>query len=297
MPFFSNATAQTGLSAHHPVSLYNTVSAVHTAYPTLHTSVYPVKEPQYTTVYETILPAACETSQWLATYTITETCMGKPTDYVTPTMPPGFVVTTVACHACKPTTEIEITCPGAQPTGTWVPTVSINGNGVTATITAYPTNPPATNTRTIHTAVPTNNAVGSCTGPGPCPHPGSGSGSGSAAGSGSGSGSGNGAGSGSGCNGSSCVSSGSGSGSMSGHGSNPGSNPGSGSGSSSSCSGPSCVSSGCNGSNGRCNASGMAPNGTTSSPPAVVTAGAASLKNAFAVFSGLVFVAGHFLIL
>ncbi|KAI0883328.1 uncharacterized protein GGS22DRAFT_168432 [Annulohypoxylon maeteangense] len=278
MPFFSNATVQTGFSAHHAASLYHTVPAVHTAYPTLHTTVYPVKEPQYTTVYETILPAACETSQWLATYTITETCIGKPTDYVTPTMPPGFVVTTVACHACKPATEIEITCPGAQPTGTWVPTVSITGNGVTATITAYPTSTPTTHTRTVP-AVPTHTVVGSCSGPGPCP------GSGSGTGSGSGSGSGSGTGSGPSCHGPSCVSPGSVSG------------PVGGSGTGSGCTGPSCVSSGCNGSGGRCNASGMASNGTTSSPPAVVTAGAASLKNAFAVFSGLAFVAGHFLIL
>ncbi|KAI1092352.1 hypothetical protein F5B19DRAFT_213466 [Rostrohypoxylon terebratum] len=292
MPFFSNSTVQTGLSAHHPVSMFNTMAAVHTAYPAPHTTLYPVKEPHYTTVYETVLPAACETSQWLATYTITETCAGKPTDYVTPTIPPGFVVTTVACHACKPTTEIEITCPGAQPTGTWVPTVSITGNGVTATITAYPTRTPVTNTRTIHTTVPTTAAVGSCSGDGPCPGSGS-----SGSGSGTRSGSGSGGGSGSGCTGASCMSSGSGSGSSLGSGS--GSAPGTGSSSGSGCSGPSCVPSGCNGSNGRCNVSGVAPNGTTTttSPPVVVTAGASSFKNAFAVFSGLVFIAGHLLLL
>ncbi|KAI2463121.1 hypothetical protein F4781DRAFT_145360 [Annulohypoxylon bovei var. microspora] len=287
MPFFSNATAHTGVSAYHTASLYHTVAPVHTAYPSLHTTLYPVKEPHYTTVYETILPAACETSQWMATYTITETCVGKPTDYVTPTMPPGFVVTTVACHACKPATEIEITCPGAQPTGTWMPTVSITGNGVTATITAYPTSAPATSTRTVHTAVPTTTMVGACSGHG-C--------SGSGSNPGAGSGPSGGMGSGSGCTGASCGSSGSGSSPATGNGGS-GSAPGTGSSPSSGCTGPSCVSSGCNGSNGRCNGSGMASNGTTSSMPAVVTAGASSFKNAFAVFSGLVFVAGHFLIL
>ena len=57
----------------------------------------PATQTFYTTVYETVLPAACETSQWIATYTITETCAGNPADYVTAVVPPGFVVTTVSC--------------------------------------------------------------------------------------------------------------------------------------------------------------------------------------------------------
>ncbi|KAI1630643.1 hypothetical protein F4809DRAFT_256556 [Biscogniauxia mediterranea] len=97
----------------------------------------PATQTFYTTIYETVLPAACETSQWMATYTITETCAGNPADYVTAVVPPGFVVTTVSCPSCNPN-EIEITCPGAQPTGMGKPTVAIGGNGVTATITATP---------------------------------------------------------------------------------------------------------------------------------------------------------------
>ncbi|KAI0157849.1 hypothetical protein GGR57DRAFT_58339 [Xylariaceae sp. FL1272] len=100
----------------------------------------PVTQTLFTTVYETVLVAACETGSWEATYTITETCAGNPSDYVTPTIPPGFVVTTVSCSVCEEE-EIEITCPGAQPTGMGMPTVEVAGNGVTATICATP--PPA----------------------------------------------------------------------------------------------------------------------------------------------------------
>ncbi|KAI1328758.1 hypothetical protein F5Y16DRAFT_367841 [Xylariaceae sp. FL0255] len=97
----------------------------------------PTSAPLYTTVYETVLLAACETSSWQATYTVSEVCTGAQSDYVTPTIPPGFVVTTVNCN----NEDVEITCPGAQPTGMGMPTVSIEGNGVTATIVATP--PPA----------------------------------------------------------------------------------------------------------------------------------------------------------
>ncbi|KAI1259339.1 hypothetical protein F5Y18DRAFT_433379 [Xylariaceae sp. FL1019] len=100
----------------------------------------PVTQTLFTTVYETVLVAACETGSWTATYTLTETCAGNPSDYVTPTIPPGFVVTTVSCSVCEEE-EIEITCPGAQPTGMGMSTVEIQGNGVTATICATP--PPA----------------------------------------------------------------------------------------------------------------------------------------------------------
>ncbi|OTA84954.1 hypothetical protein M434DRAFT_165653 [Hypoxylon sp. CO27-5] len=262
MPFF-NVTAPAGFFPYHAPSVYHPAPPV-THYPT---TLYPVTQTHYTTVYETVLPAACETSSWLATYTVIETCTGSPDDYVTPIIPPGFVVTKVACHACKPTTEIEITCPGVQPTGSGYPTVSITGNGVTATITAYPT-------ATVH-------PVTVCSGSGTCSSPGSGSNSSSSAGSGTGSGSGLGSGSSSGSSFSSGTSSGSGS--------NSGS--GSGSGSASGCSSTTCIPSSCNGSTGRCG------NVTTSTNPPVVTAGAPSLKNAFAVFSGLVFVAGHFLVL
>lgn len=123
------------------------VSAFAAYYPT-------VTQSFYTTVYETVLLAACETGAWMATYTVTETCRGDKTNYVTPTMPPGFIVTTVSCHSCHQH-EIEITCPGAQPTGMGMPTVQIDGNGVTATITVSPT-PSQTNTGV---SVPTKGAV------------------------------------------------------------------------------------------------------------------------------------------
>ncbi|KAI1115782.1 hypothetical protein F5Y14DRAFT_103927 [Nemania sp. NC0429] len=118
----------------------------------------PVAQTLYTTVYETVLPAACETSQWMATYTVTQTCTGKKSDFVTPTMPPGFVVTTVSCAVCAES-EIEITCPGAYPTGMGKQTVEIGGNGITATITASPTPaksrmyPVATPTKTVTVSV------------------------------------------------------------------------------------------------------------------------------------------------
>lgn len=35
----------------------------------------------FTTVYQTVLKAACPTSQWMATYTITETCTGNQAAY------------------------------------------------------------------------------------------------------------------------------------------------------------------------------------------------------------------------
>ncbi|KAI0491199.1 hypothetical protein F4859DRAFT_37715 [Xylaria cf. heliscus] len=151
----------------------------------------PVTQTQWTTVYETILPAACETSSWMATYTITHTCVGDKADYVTPTIPPGFVVTTVSCHACHEP-EVVITCPGAQPTGMGKPTVQIGGNGVTATIVASPSPAPANG----HVpAAPTGGFAVNWSGGG---GGGSGSSSGAGAGSGSGSGSGSGIGSGSG---------------------------------------------------------------------------------------------------
>ena len=93
----------------------------------------------FTTVYETVLQAACPTGQWMATYTIEEVCEGPKSLWTPPAIPPGFVVTTVDCPVC-PETAVEITCPGAQPTGDNIPPPSyiINGNGVTADITATP---------------------------------------------------------------------------------------------------------------------------------------------------------------
>ncbi|KAI0201085.1 hypothetical protein F4808DRAFT_138436 [Astrocystis sublimbata] len=121
----------------------------------------------YTTVYETTLLAACETGSWMAAYTVTETCAGHITDYVTPTMPPGFVVTTVHCHACEDP-DVVITCPGAKPTGMGNPMVNIEcDNGVTATITAPPV-PPHTHVAppSIPTGGFTTSYAGGCGGSG-----------------------------------------------------------------------------------------------------------------------------------
>ncbi|RYO86871.1 hypothetical protein DL762_004535 [Monosporascus cannonballus] len=97
---------------------------------------------EFTTVYETVLQAACSTGQWWPTYTITETCTGAPAVWTPNPIPPGFVVSTVKCPVCEPT-DVVITCPGAQPTGI-APSYVIEGsNGGTAVeITATPA-PPA----------------------------------------------------------------------------------------------------------------------------------------------------------
>ncbi|KAI1663098.1 hypothetical protein F4813DRAFT_384665 [Daldinia decipiens] len=286
--------------------------------PVTKTTLSPVTQTRYTTVYETVMPAACETGQWMATYTVTETCTGKPSDYVPSVIPPGFVVTTVSCPVCHPATAIEITCPGVQPTG--YPTVGITGNGVTATITATPAGYPVGNSGPYPTKVPSRPipahpipaGPGSCSGPGPCPgtgpkptpvpcagpecpdfnpmpcsgpgcpHPGSEytpSGNPSSPP----------------CHGPECPSTGSGPVLCSGPGCPAPAGPGS-----MSCSGPGpCPGTGpkpvpvpCAGPS--CPGSGN--NGTTSTPPYVVS-GASSLKNAFAVVTGLVFVAGHFILL
>ncbi|KAK6952187.1 hypothetical protein Daesc_006720 [Daldinia eschscholtzii] len=138
--------------------------------PVTRTTLSPVTQTHYTTVYETVMPAACETGQWMATYTVTETCTGKPSDYVPSVIPPGFVVTTVSCPVCHPATAIEITCPGVQPTG--YPRVGITGNGVTATITATPAGYPMGHPGAYPTKVPAHPkpvVPGPCFGPGPCP--------------------------------------------------------------------------------------------------------------------------------
>ncbi|KAH8157374.1 hypothetical protein CIB48_g10873 [Xylaria polymorpha] len=118
----------------------------------------PVTQAQFTTVYETVLPAACETSWWMATYTVTETCVGDKTDYATPTIPPGFVVTTVSCQVCDES-EVIITCPAAHPTGMGKPTVHVTGNGVTATIVPTPAPAPANGGVPAAPAAPTGFVV------------------------------------------------------------------------------------------------------------------------------------------
>ncbi|KAI0874160.1 hypothetical protein GGS24DRAFT_353504 [Hypoxylon argillaceum] len=243
----------------------------------------PVTQTQFTTVYETVLPAACETSSWLATYTVTETCKGKKADYVTPTIPPGFVVTTVSCAVCAEP-EMEITCPGAQPTGWGKPTYQVGGNGVTATITAtpYPVHPKGpTAVPTWASIPPANQGSGSgygtgsgsgCKGGKDC---GKGTGSGSGYGTGSGNGNGNGYGTGSengsGNNYGTGSESGSGSGSNHGTGSDKG-----------------CGGKGCGG--------GSANNNTWSKPP-MVSGAAATIGRSLMVGAGLAFLAGPFLLL
>ncbi|KAH9989039.1 hypothetical protein F4779DRAFT_266799 [Xylariaceae sp. FL0662B] len=270
----------------------------------------PATQTLYTTIYEKILPAACETSSWLATYTITETCAGNPAEYVTPTLPPGFVVTTVSCSVCDQK-EIEITCPGAQPTG-MPPTVAISGNGVTATITASPAPAPAMGSNGGSGAQPTGGAVppvtavggqtgaggavGGSSGSSGASNPGSGSsgsgasGSGASGSSSSGSGSSGSGSSGSGSSGSGSGSTGSGSPGVIG-GSNvaPGSNVSSGAAGSSS--------SGSSGSSGESGMGGASGNGTSGSQPIPVTAAAPSLRDGFMLFSGLALVAGQFFLL
>lgn len=102
----------------------------------------PVTTTVVSTVYETVLPCAGPTGMWDATYTITDWCAGSCHGYTAPVVPPGFVVTTVHCPVC-PTPEVEITCPGLPPTGTYpIPPPVVTGNGITATVTVYPSAPP-----------------------------------------------------------------------------------------------------------------------------------------------------------
>ncbi|KAI1464632.1 uncharacterized protein F4812DRAFT_161369 [Daldinia caldariorum] len=257
--------------------------------PVTKTMLSPVTQTHYTTVYETVLPAACETGQWMATYTVTETCTGKPSDYVPSVIPPGFVVTTVSCPVCHPATAIEITCPGIQPTG--YPTVGITGNGVTATVTATPAGYPMGNPGAYPTKVPAHPkpvVPGPCSGVGPKPVPIPCAGPGCPEGLGS-----------MPCFGPACPRPG-----------NPGAPP---------CHGPGCPSFGpgpvpvpCSGPG--CPAPGFNPkpiipcagpscpgsgnNGSTVIPPPyAVSAGASSFTNAFALVTGLIFVAGHFILL
>ncbi|KAM7208744.1 hypothetical protein V8F20_000907 [Naviculisporaceae sp. PSN 640] len=86
----------------------------------------------FTTTYEVVLPAACPTSAWTATYTISQVCSGEPSAWTIPSVLPNFDVTTVICDVCEEATQ-TITCPNALGTEPAV----INGNGVT--MTAVPT--------------------------------------------------------------------------------------------------------------------------------------------------------------
>ncbi|KAK1770465.1 hypothetical protein QBC33DRAFT_528099 [Phialemonium atrogriseum] len=88
----------------------------------------------FTTTYCVTLPAACPTSEWIATYTLLEICTGERDHWTPPAIPPNFGTTTVFCDVCHEKTQV-ITCPNAAaPTG---PTV-IGGDGITVTAPDHP---------------------------------------------------------------------------------------------------------------------------------------------------------------
>jgi hypothetical protein len=86
----------------------------------------------FVTSYCVTLPAACPTSEWLATYTITTTCTGDQAAWTAPAVPPEFQTTTVVCDVCAQKTQV-ITCPNAAATD-----VAVGGNGVTVTVAPTP---------------------------------------------------------------------------------------------------------------------------------------------------------------
>ncbi|KAM7196441.1 hypothetical protein V8F33_006158 [Rhypophila sp. PSN 637] len=90
------------------------------------------RRPLHNTTYTVTIPAACPTSAWEATYTISQVCSGDQSAWTIPSVLPNFGVTTVVCDVCEEATQI-ITCPNALGTEPAV----INGNGVT--MTAEPT--------------------------------------------------------------------------------------------------------------------------------------------------------------
>lgn len=114
------------------VSLFTTTSSFLVCTPAISTSSVTTT---FTETYTLTLPAACPTSEWLATYTVTEVCTGVPALWTTPSCPPNFYTTTVVCDVCEHPTQV-ITCPNAGATG--VPQViGVEGNGVTITLTEY----------------------------------------------------------------------------------------------------------------------------------------------------------------
>ena len=84
----------------------------------------------FTTTYCVTYPAACPTSEWMATYTVVEVCTGNPGSWTPPGVPPNFAVTTVTCDVCEHQTQ-TITAPVVPAAATG--TVHIGGNGVTIT--------------------------------------------------------------------------------------------------------------------------------------------------------------------
>lgn len=89
------------------------------------------------TSYIVVYPAACSTKEWLATYTVVESCPKKcgprhPKNHHW--IPPNFTVTTVTCDVCHHKTQ-TITCPNALGTEAAI----IEGDGITVSIAAEPT--------------------------------------------------------------------------------------------------------------------------------------------------------------
>lgn len=120
----------------------------------------------FTKVWQYTAWAACPTSEWPATYTITEVCTGNPKSWTQPAIPPNFIRTVVTCGVCEQKTQ-TITCPveKAAQTGD----VNIYGNGVTAKPASVPAQP---------TGAP---GSGAAPGPGAKPVPGPGGAPGSGA--------------------------------------------------------------------------------------------------------------------
>jgi len=128
----------------------------------------------WVTSYCVTLPAACPTSEWIATYTIETTCTGDRGHWTAPAIPPQFGVTTVVCDVCAHQTQ-TITCPNAAATD-----ITVYGNGVTVTVLPTPGPGYTVPGVPVQTVTPCNGAncpapaPPVCVGPGcPAPAPGS----------------------------------------------------------------------------------------------------------------------------
>ena len=115
--------------------LYTSSTFYYCTSPTAPTGPPPTATTVYTTTWETVLVTACPTTCFSTTYTITETCTGDSATYATPTVPPGFVISTVTCPVC-PTPTMVITCPG--PLMTNMATATTSANVMANTLAAGP---------------------------------------------------------------------------------------------------------------------------------------------------------------
>ncbi|EJT76223.1 hypothetical protein GGTG_06145 [Gaeumannomyces tritici R3-111a-1] len=101
------------------------------------TSTRPAPAPTVTTEYTeqyiyiaTAVCPTCPTPVWAATWTIIETCVGDPSTWTRPPLPPNFVTSTVVCDRCATRTQV-VTCPLPTDERT-AAGVDIQGDGVTA---------------------------------------------------------------------------------------------------------------------------------------------------------------------